>query len=91
MAELELTAGTIEYEDTGGDGPGAGAARRAGDGRLGVGPVVDDLRARPSLRRPDAAAGRASQSRCDRDADLSLRGLRADGRRAARAPRPAAT
>ena len=62
MAELELTAGTIEYEDTGGDGPGAGAARRPGDGRLGVGSDGRGAASRSPLRRPHAAAGRAPQA-----------------------------
>jgi hypothetical protein len=37
MREIELSAGTIEYVDTGGKRPHCGAVARVDDGRLAVG------------------------------------------------------
>ena len=75
MKEIELSAGTIEYEDTGGDGPVARAAARADDGRLAVGRRDRRPVRRSPVRRADAAARARTATRCDADADLSLPGI----------------
>ena len=73
MPEIELTAGTIEYEDTGGDGPVVVFLHGlAMDGSLWRN-VVADLRADHRCIVPDAAAGRHRRP-MRADADLSLRG-----------------
>jgi pimeloyl-ACP methyl ester carboxylesterase len=74
MPEIELTAGTIEYEDTGGDGPvlvllGGGLM----DARVWD-PVVDDLRADHRCVVPTLPLG-AHRKPMRRDADLSLHGF----------------
>jgi hypothetical protein len=43
--EIELSAGIIEYEDTGGDGPVARAVVRADDGRSLWDGLIADLSA----------------------------------------------
>ena len=73
MPEIELTAGTIEYEDTGGDGPvlvllGGGLM----DARVWD-PVVDELRAGHRCIVPTLPLG-APRKPMRRDADLTLAG-----------------
>ena len=74
MSEVELSAGTIEYEDSGGDGPVLvflhGVAM---DGSVWK-PVVDDLRRDHRCVVPTLPLG-AHQQPMRRDADLSLRGF----------------
>jgi pimeloyl-ACP methyl ester carboxylesterase len=74
MLEIELTAGTIEYEDTGGEGPvlvllGGGLM----DARLWD-PLVDDLRSEHRCIVPTLPLG-AHRKPMRRDADLSLHGF----------------
>jgi len=73
MAELELTAGTIEYEDSGGDGPVlvllAGGAM---DGSVWD-PVVEELRGEFRCVVPTLPLG-AHRKPMRRDADLTLAG-----------------
>jgi pimeloyl-ACP methyl ester carboxylesterase len=73
MAELELTAGTIEYEDSGGDGPVlvllAGGAM---DGSVWD-PVVEQLRGEFRCVVPTLPLG-AHRKPMRRDADLTLAG-----------------
>jgi pimeloyl-ACP methyl ester carboxylesterase len=74
MPEIELSAGTIEYEDTGGEGPvlvmlGGGLM----DARVWD-PVVDDLRSDHRCIVPTLPLG-AHRKPMRRDADLSLRGF----------------
>jgi pimeloyl-ACP methyl ester carboxylesterase len=74
MSELELSAGTIEYEDTGGDGPVLvflhGVAM---DGSVWE-PVTADLRRDHRCVVPTLPLG-AHRRPMRRDADLSLRGF----------------
>jgi pimeloyl-ACP methyl ester carboxylesterase len=73
MPEIELTAGTIEYEDTGGEGPvlvllGGGLM----DARVWD-PVVEDLRSEHRCIVPTLPLG-AHRKPMRRDADLTLAG-----------------
>jgi pimeloyl-ACP methyl ester carboxylesterase len=74
MPELELTAGTIEYEDSGGDGPVlvllGGLAM---DGSVWE-PLVDDLRRDHRCVVPTLPLG-GHRKAMRRDADLSLEGF----------------
>jgi pimeloyl-ACP methyl ester carboxylesterase len=74
MAEIELTAGTIEYQDTGGDGPVllllGGLVM---DGSVWD-PVVEDLRGDHRCIVPTLPLG-AHRKAMHPDADLSLRGF----------------
>jgi pimeloyl-ACP methyl ester carboxylesterase len=74
MSEVELSAGTIEYDDTGGDGPVLvflhGVAM---DGSVWA-PVVADLRRDHRCVVPTLPLG-AHRRPMRRDADLSLRGF----------------
>src|SRR6185437_8293445 len=87
MPEIELTAGTIEYEDTGGDGPVlvllGGLVM---DGSVWD-PLVQDLRADHRCVVPTLPLG-ASQTDAPGCRPVAGR-LRADGRRAPAAARPA--
>jgi pimeloyl-ACP methyl ester carboxylesterase len=74
MPEIELTAGTIEYDDTGGDGPvlvllGGGLM----DARVWD-PVVEDLRSDHRCVVPTLPLG-AHRKPMRRNADLSLHGF----------------
>lgn len=74
MAEIELSAGTIEYEDTGGDGPVLVLLHGlAMDGSLWRG-VVADLREDHRCIVPTLPLG-AHRRPMRADADLSLRGI----------------
>ena len=57
--EIALSAGTIEYQDTGGEGPVDRAAARPADGRLALGRTSSPTRWLPA-HRPDAPARRPS-------------------------------
>ncbi len=87
MPELELTAGTIDYEDSGGEGPVLVLLGGTDHGRLGVGPGRRAAARHASLRGADAAAGRAPQGDA-RGGGPHARGLRAHGRGDPRASRP---
>lgn len=74
MAEVELSAGVIEYEDTGGEGPAlVFVPGLAMDGRLWGG-VTDRLRAEYRCLCPAMPFG-AHRRPMNADADLSLRGM----------------
>ena len=85
MPEVELSAGTVEYEDTGG-GAGDGPPSRAGDGRPPWRKVIAELPEHRCLT-PVLPMG-AHRVPMRADADLSLRGM-AHPRRVPRGPRPA--
>jgi pimeloyl-ACP methyl ester carboxylesterase len=74
MSEVELSAGTIEYSDSGGDGPVLvflhGVAM---DGSVGA-PVIADLRRDHRCVVPTVPLG-ADRRPMRRDADLFLRGF----------------
>ncbi len=87
MGEVALSAGTIEYEDSGGGGPVHiflhGAAM---DGSVWA-PVVADLRSDHRCVVPTLPLG-AHRRPMHRGADLSLRGFGRIVRRSSRRPRP---
>ena len=87
MSEVELSAGTLEYTDSGGDGPVLvflhGVAMDASVWE----PVIADLRRDHRCVAPTLPLG-AHRRPMRRDADLSLRGVRPHDRRAGGAPRP---
>src|SRR6266516_4409071 len=62
--QVELSAGTIEYEDTWGRGPGDLAAERRDDGRLAVGggdgPAVRKRRTAAGARPPRGSCARVA-------------------------------
>ena len=90
MAEIELSAGVLEYGDSGGEGPVDGLHARAGlDGRHWRG-VDRRAGARVPLRVADAALWRPPAADAA-DADLSLRGHGPDRRRVPRARSTSAT
>ena len=74
MSEIELSAGTLEYGDTGGEGPPlVFLPGLAMDGRLWQG-VIDDLGAEFRCLTPVLPFG-AHRQPMRADADLSLRGM----------------
>lgn len=74
MPQLELTAGTIDYQDTGGDGPVLVLLHGVSmDGSVWE-PMVDDLRRDHRCIVPTLPLG-SHQRPMRRDADLSLRGF----------------
>jgi pimeloyl-ACP methyl ester carboxylesterase len=74
MSEVELSAGTIEYDDSGGDGPVLVFLHGVGmDGSVWA-PVIADLRRDHRCVVPTLPLG-AHRRPMRRDADLSLRGF----------------
>ena len=84
--QIELSAGTIEYEDTGGEGPAIVLLRRPHDGRLAVGGRDRRSVPRAPVRRTDAAARRASPRNARRRRSVAAR-ARAARLRVPRPPR----
>ncbi len=74
MSEVELSVGTIEYDDTGGDGPVLVFLHGVAMDRSVWAPVVADLRRDHRCVVPTLPLG-AHRRPMRRDADLSLRGF----------------